>query len=279
MKAHPRSRGDHLEVHRPMSAKRGSSPLARGPRPSEEYCGRRRGLIPARAGTTPTRRRCCARPRAHPRSRGDHPPPGGHPVAHRGSSPLARGPLADFKQSLAPVGLIPARAGTTRAWIRGMTILRAHPRSRGDHAGRGVRCLPPWGSSPLARGPLICRRGLDARQGLIPARAGTTFSSRSSFTPPKAHPRSRGDHRPPTDTPGYPAGSSPLARGPPRVSRILAACPGLIPARAGTTNSVGFSTKVSGAHPRSRGDHLRRIHPRVLALGSSPLARGPLRHR
>ena len=236
MKAHPRSRGDHLEVHRPMSAKRGSSPLARGPRPSEEYCGRRRGLIPARAGTTPTRRRCCARPRAHPRSRGDHPPPGGHPVAHRGSSPLARGPLADFKQSLAPVGLIPARAGTTHNSARTPARRGAHPRSRGDHAGLDSGNDHIKGSSPLARGPRRSGCTLFAALGLIPARAGTTALAFLRAECDWAHPRSRGDHVAREVSGGGVAGSSPLARGPQFCASRHDFSLGLIPARAGTTS-------------------------------------------
>ena len=53
-RAHPRSRGDHPETHKPRKNNQGSSPLARGP-PEETFTSMRwPGLIPARAGTTLT---------------------------------------------------------------------------------------------------------------------------------------------------------------------------------------------------------------------------------
>ena len=51
-------------------------------------------------------------------------------------------------------------------------------------------------------------------------------------------------------------GSSPLARGTRvRRTREFGVC-GLIPARAGNTPSSLMVWVVSGAHPRSRGEHL-----------------------
>ena len=91
------------------------------------------GLIPARAGTTylwNIFRLCCW---AHPRSRGDHEYPGGGWYLDKGSSPLARGPLAGTIRAVVLVGLIPARAGTTDFGVDVSVLNRAHPRSRGDH--------------------------------------------------------------------------------------------------------------------------------------------------
>ena len=70
--AHPRSRGDHSSVSSGILLRMGSSPLARGPPPLNGDPFERRGLIPARAGTTTAHRRPCTPCRAHPRSRGDH---------------------------------------------------------------------------------------------------------------------------------------------------------------------------------------------------------------
>ena len=70
--AHPRSRGEHHSMPAKPPPAMGSSPLARGT-PFRLFCGGcGRGLIPARAGNTHSRRypTCCAR--AHPRSRGEH---------------------------------------------------------------------------------------------------------------------------------------------------------------------------------------------------------------
>ena len=93
----------------------------------------RRGLIPARAGTTTMVRGRPVMGWAHPRSRGDHDEVPEHYKLQAGSSPLARGPRSQRLLAAARLGLIPARAGTTdpRDIIEGAR--RAHPRSRGDH--------------------------------------------------------------------------------------------------------------------------------------------------
>ena len=71
-RAHPRSRGEHLEAAHSGSGCWGSSPLARGTpnlRPDTQAFA---GLIPARAGNTWWVRVRRFRARAHPRSRGEH---------------------------------------------------------------------------------------------------------------------------------------------------------------------------------------------------------------
>ena len=192
----------------------GSSPLARGPLTytwPDFYNG---GLIPARAGTTCVHAVSCMFPRAHPRSRGDHPLNRDMVYVTPGSSPLARGPLFFRRVDNLVSGLIPARAGTT-VW-GGVTIrtIRAHPRSRGDHNHRAGLLFSYWGSSPLARGPLTVASVAEMVFGLIPARAGTTMTGTLAPGSSRAHPRSRGDHLVPVFLPCLLTGSSPLARGP-----------------------------------------------------------------
>ena len=69
-------------------------------------------------------------------------------------------------------------------------------------------------------------------------------------------------------------GSSPLTRGAREDTAARAGLRGLIPAHAGSTPRLRFSSFVTKAHPRSRGEHavdpLDRAHKR----GSSPLTRG-----
>ena len=93
-----------------------------------------------------------------------------------GSSPLARGTL--FLQSVSSVaeGLIPARAGNTPPGRSRPEIVRAHPRSRGEHTESCTALVMTLGSSPLARGTLGDAVEEIARMGLIPARAGNTDS-------------------------------------------------------------------------------------------------------
>ena len=234
--AHPRSRGDHLgcKVSGPFPL--GSSPLARGPPTARRCSARPCGLIPARAGTTETKHSCWCRIWAHPRSRGDHSKALYLGLVRLGSSPLARGPHKTGQGRLTVAGLIPARAGTTWARLPGRAHYRAHPRSRGDHAGAaGTSTLPP-GSSPLARGPRCAVVDSTGSLGLIPARAGTTSSRPLSPSRPRAHPRSRGDHTPLTLASCALKGSSPLARGPRDSIMHFSRSHGLIPARAGTTS-------------------------------------------
>ena len=176
-------------------------------------------------------------------------------------------------------GLIPARAGTTRYQSSAGLPPRAHPRSRGDHAGRREYEELREGSSPLARGPLSATRTVSDKTGLIPARAGTTGELLESWGSLRAHPRSRGDHCRRGVTFRSPLGSSPLARGPPDTRAAGGEFVGLIPARAGTTLVRAGRRGFRRAHPRSRGDHARDTPGTLCVRGSSPLARGPLGSR
>ena len=235
----------------------------------------RRGLIPARAGTTPLALSEDSPHGAHPRSRGDH---RCGPVwwwRYAGSSPLARGPRALVFFRVPRPGLIPARAGTTRRCTIARLSVRAHPRSRGDHAPPGTSPMQRLGSSPLARGPPHKWRRTTAPLGLIPARAGTTQRPRRPSAWPRAHPRSRGDHYDAENGTKSFAGSSPLARGPRKWCLACFTCPGLIPARAGTTRAASPPRLMKRAHPRSRGDHEPVCAGFHGLPGSSPLARGP----
>ena len=172
--AHPRSRGEHLSWNVRGDYKPGSSPLARGTRwvGFREFAGY--GLIPARAGNTPVRFPSQFKPRAHPRSRGEHPILVLISSRRAGSSPLARGTrVAEFLTN-ARVGLIPARAGNTVNPARVYPNTRAHPRSRGEHVWVVRFPAAPSGSSPLARGTHGSSGIFAHRLGLIPARAGNT---------------------------------------------------------------------------------------------------------
>ena len=174
VRAHPRSRGDHLATFLIGCGITGSSPLARGPLLLIRIPACRCGLIPARAGTTFLGGGHDGIGGAHPRSRGDHGAWIFGVAIILGSSPLARGPPDSLFGCAGFGGLIPARAGTTRQGLAVPQLVRAHPRSRGDH------CIRSWcgsyflGSSPLARGPQEDGTKGYSLDGLIPARAGTT---------------------------------------------------------------------------------------------------------
>ena len=111
--AHPRSRGEHFLACRFLGSLAGSSPLARGTRGTGFFYPLRGRLIPARAGNTIFYSSSGNRFWAHPRSRGEHTPARAGDGVSTGSSPLARGTLAQCARYRMPVGLIPARAGNT----------------------------------------------------------------------------------------------------------------------------------------------------------------------
>ena len=175
---------------------------------------------------------------AHPRSRGEHPLPIRYYPPYQGSSPLARGtPVCQLCAELVQ-GLIPARAGNTMfpAWIN--LTAGAHPRSRGEHVWVVRFPVVPLGSSPLARGTQHAQKGTNPKTGLIPARAGNTRLPRSLTRCEWAHPRSRGEHEVSLSLMASRMGSSPLARGTLLKSGKTSQYAGLIPARAGNTDTL-----------------------------------------
>ena len=234
------------------------------------------GLIPARAGSTTPTTSCRPPQRAHPRSRGEHDVRQSSFAFVPGSSPLARGALAQGARRVRVSGLIPARAGSTRPPSHRPARTRAHPRSRGEHTYDPVADEDRVGSSPLARGAHRRRHGPALRGGLIPARARSTPGAASATAAARAHPRWRGEHDPARHGVACDRGSSPLARGARRRHARGPQGPGLIPARAGSTAGCTSGGGVARAHPRSRGEHVRRVTRTTRSRGSSPLARGAL---
>ena len=175
-------------------------------------------------------------------------------------------------------GLIPARAGNTSPCPELPGSSRAHPRSRGEHDYAAVRGIPAGGSSPLARGTRRGAPGVLVYHGLIPARAGNTSNHVQAASETGAHPRSRGEHKRRSWRFMSGQGSSPLARGTRWTSLPSTSPAGLIPARAGNTHSGRGARGRRRAHPRSRGEHEAEDERHLLDSGSSPLARGTLRH-
>ena len=153
---------------------------------------------------------------------------------------------------------------------------RAHPRSRGEHPSPLHSAAHTPGSSPLARGTLDTHQRRHLRAGLIPARAGNTSGDPVCAHGSWAHPRSRGEHSDGPIAHVLREGSSPLARGTLRGLTVEDGARGLIPARAGNTTRGEGPNPHPGAHPRSRGEHVRVPYASPVVRGSSPLARGTL---
>ena len=190
---HPRSRGVYGPVQAHQGVGDGSSPLARGLRAEVGRLRAADRIIPARAGFTSGRLPQEAAGQDHPRSRGVYHQRPRHRHAPLGSSPLARG----------------LRGGLGRH-VSGSPD---HPRSRGVYRSPDLTADTKDGSSPLARGLLGEVLTIKDIIGIIPARAGFTYSRRRRTRVRKDHPRSRGvyelSHLVCSDF----EGSSPLARG------------------------------------------------------------------
>ena len=214
----------------------------------------------------------------HPRSRGVY---WGNQVREPeidGSSPLARGLLATTYCAEADLGIIPARAGFTHKHSSFVRKVSDHPRSRGVYTGNPVEARPELGSSPLARGLLAVATIMLRDVGIIPARAGFTRQRLILVIRAGDHPRSRGVYPTPVVSLLEIMGSSPLARGLRWHTAVNGQCSGIIPARAGFTETDHRSGRKSRDHPRSRGVYSFLTLSRDALPGSSPLARG-LRHK
>ena len=110
---HPRSRGEHVARRvRPVDVP-GSSPLARGTRPTRSCRTRTGRFIPARAGNTAWLALADTAKTVHPRSRGEHVVLDHAQNLETGSSPLARGTRRRERLQRLRQRFIPARAGNT----------------------------------------------------------------------------------------------------------------------------------------------------------------------
>ena len=172
--AHPRACGENHRRSARNGVAGGSSPRVRGKQTAEVAQGFDDGLIPARAGkTTWVWHRVCAG-RAHPRACGENFRDIGINTGKGGSSPRVRGKRARRLSVGLAGGLIPARAGKTRADAPAGPGAPAHPRACGENALAVDPCLRDAGSSPRVRGKRAAHtRRMDPRR-LIPARAGKT---------------------------------------------------------------------------------------------------------
>ena len=250
---HPRSRGVYASRAVTHRVHGGSSPLARGLRRDARPYPRPHGIIPARAGFTGGGGAGPSARRDHPRSRGVYRPLTGPRRRAAGSSPLARGLRGRHGRGHPGRGIIPARAGFTRASRSSRRVSRDHPRSRGVYRAAARRMSATCGSSPLARGLPARVMAEDDEYRIIPARAGFTFALAWRRFRRRDHPRSRGVYSGASSPPRMRTGSSPLARGLQWVAGPFLCPAGIIPARAGFTVLFVRLFDVVGDHPRSRG--------------------------
>ena len=215
-------------------------------------------------------------PRAHPRPCGEHCSFQNRGSVASGSSPPVRGARYCSCFGVCTVGLIPARAGSTASCPLIVQCNWAHPRPCGEHEEGFISSSSVRGSSPPVRGAHAPPFTLQLRDGLIPARAGSTTKVQLRPLKHWAHPRPCGEHSPAARPPQSQGGSSPPVRGAPTGALIALPLPGLIPARAGSTYSSFCALNSAWAHPRPCGEHVHMYDPGPPDGGSSPPVRGAL---
>ena len=173
-------RGEHKTPMWQSPASGGSSPHARGAPQLQGELEDQAGIIPACAGSTPVEGVPRARPRDHPRMRGEHCMLHWGGTVERGSSPHARGAHVRARASRLQHGIIPACAGSTCQAGRLHRPSRDHPRMRGEHTVMNAIIDFDNGSSPHARGAPRLRHPPVKRARIIPACAGSTPTSPAS---------------------------------------------------------------------------------------------------
>ena len=195
------------------------------------------------------------------------------------SSPLTRGKHDEVDGLRHHRRLTPAHAGKTSDRRHCRPGRPAHPRSRGENPGPGWYQKWYRGSSPLTRGKPDLHKILATQRRLIPAHAGKTRLSPIRHAGLAAHPRSRGENAAGIASVALTRGSSPLTRGKHILPPIDQAGGRLIPAHAGKTCGAGRGWVTRWAHPRSRGENLKKPRGSYDYQGSSPLTRGKRRGR
>ena len=149
---HPRACGANEAQDGSDDLVPGSSPRVRGKRARPATAHERRRIIPARAGQTIRLLGTVHGDSDHPRACGanncfDLTVPG-----DPGSSPRVRGKHGFSGDLVAPVRIIPARAGQTVCCVVDIALLPDHPRACGANADTGVSTWNMTGSSPRVRG-------------------------------------------------------------------------------------------------------------------------------
>ena len=154
------------------------------------------------------------------------------------------------------LGIIPARAGFTRAPSVLSTNFRDHPRACGVYARHRHPSRCARGSSPRVRGLRDPQPHLLPPGGIIPARAGFTRISRPRCIIVQDHPRACGVYG--------------------RMTERQLSGHWIIPARAGFTPPNKLYIESITDHPRACGVYATARRLITSGVGSSPRVRGLL---
>ena len=132
-------RGEHEAVEKGAGLDPGSSPHARGAQGVAIATKDRTRIIPACAGSTTPEPTVVPLPTDHPRMRGEHGSVEKKVGVVVGSSPHARGALRLTIWRFIRPRIIPACAGSTKAFRGKDGSWGDHPRMRGEHVAFRIR--------------------------------------------------------------------------------------------------------------------------------------------
>ena len=159
----------------PPSAYQGSSPRVRGAALAGLRVLPAVGIIPARAGSRGRAPRTRRSTRDHPHVCGEQAPPRWRSRGSSGSSPRVRGADYDALEKHPFDGIIPARAGSSLMEWKMSCLGWDHPRACGEQLHGPEPSLIISGSSPRVRGAAPAPPDALQVQGIIPARAGSSW--------------------------------------------------------------------------------------------------------
>ena len=152
-----------------------------------------------------------------------------------GSSPRARGAVNGAYGARCHVGIIPARAGSSRPIRTSGCAIWGHPRVCGEQSRFRSSAPLRSGSSPRVRGAGRHYPQADQPQGIIPACAGSRRGSRACGRPGRDHPRVCGEQEWVAAGGTERQGSSPRVRGAASATGVRVLRHGIIPACAGSS--------------------------------------------
>ena len=241
---HPRGCGEHDRQSDRFRVELGSSPRMRGARHSRVLVSLDGGIIPADAGSTAAMAMKAMNAKDHPRGCGEHSYVSCPKRYGEGSSPRMRGARKRTYRWARKGRIIPADAGSTTCLTVMHDLSWDHPRGCGEHQQVIHLISVITGSSPRMRGALGIGLFVVGLCGIIPADAGSTFSSHWMIKGTEDHPRGCGEHYMLIKNIRSLMGSSPRMRG-----ARLSADPGLgwrgiIPADAGSTRKSSTPTET-----------------------------------
>ena len=172
------------------------------------------------------------------------------------------------------IGITPAYAGNTYRLVSFKCTNKDHPRLRGEHSTSIFNASSKMGSPPPTRGTLLKAFRQCSAYGITPAYAGNTLLLLLLLQAVGDHPRLRGEHalfgRFCLSKPRSP----PPTRGTLIVPNNKVCYHRITPAYAGNTCPKYPPLRLSGDHPRLRGEHIAIIGILNLSTGSPPPTRG-----